>query len=158
MKKLNLIVAVLISTIAFAQPEDFKKKKEKMDAMRIAFITEEVELTSEEAQVFWPIFNEMSEKEHALKKDIMESMMKYRKEGKDIDDIPEKELEVFMTKKLQNEKTLAQIKQDYHSKFIEVLGVRKTAKLYMSEMHFQRKLIQHTRGGHKEKGGPKGER
>ena len=71
MKKTILILFVAIATKAFSQqppapptpptpPEP--PKKEKMEAMRVGFITQKLDLTSEEAQKFWPVYNEFQKK------------------------------------------------------------------------------------------------
>ena len=56
----------------------------------------------------------------------------------------------------QNEKEIAKINEAYHERIVATVGLRKTAKLYMSEMHFQRKLIERSRRGkgNGERGGP----
>lgn len=42
--------------------------REQIESMRIAFYTREMQLTPEEATVFWPVFNKYQEEEKALRK------------------------------------------------------------------------------------------
>ena len=148
MKNLALVLfTVIISSTLFAQPKDFKERKAKLDAMRVAFITDELELTPEEAQVFWPVFNERNNKVENLRREMMETMFELKNQGKDLDDLTDSEIEKMMKMRFQNEKEIAKINEEYHSKLVETVGLRKTAKLYISEMHFQRKLIERSRGG-----------
>jgi hypothetical protein len=53
MKKLLLFLFVLVgfSFVASAQPP-------KVEAIKVAYITKELNLTSDEAQKFWPVYNE----------------------------------------------------------------------------------------------------
>ncbi|MCT4623867.1 MAG: hypothetical protein N4A46_09620 [Schleiferiaceae bacterium] len=151
MKKVALTIALFIGTILMAQPphhsmEEMKEKKEKMEAMRVAFITEELDLTADEAQKFWPVFNERNKKVEALRKEMMEFVFNMRKEEKTIDDLSDAELKKMMQKRFDNEKKIAEINEQYHAKIVDTIGLKKTAKLYMSEMRFQRKLIEHSRG------------
>ena len=60
MKRLYIITIVLIAALTqsswtYGQPPG--DRGEKMQAMRISFITGELALTPAEAQVFWPVFN-----------------------------------------------------------------------------------------------------
>ena len=72
MKK-TLIFGLLLSAAAVvAQPKmgdrtDLEKKKEKIEAIKMAYLTEELELTVAESQAFWPVYNERQNKEHELR-------------------------------------------------------------------------------------------
>ena len=58
-----LIVVLLISPVLKAQPDgrpggvDREALRERMEVMAVGFLTEELELDAESAQVFWPIYN-----------------------------------------------------------------------------------------------------
>jgi Spy/CpxP family protein refolding chaperone len=63
MKKLMMMTAAVLmatffTTPIFAQgpPADGGDKGEKIEALRIAFITQELQLTPQEAQKFWPVY------------------------------------------------------------------------------------------------------
>ena len=156
MKNIAFFLALLFGIGAIAQPKDFKEKKEKLDAMRVAFITDELELSPEEAQLFWPVFNERNKKVEDLRREMMETMFKLKNQGKSLDDLSDAEIEKMMQMRFANEKEIAKINESYHNKLVAAVGLRKTAKLYMSEMRFQRKLIERSRGGkgNGERGGP----
>lgn len=132
----------------WAQPKHhLREKKEKVDAMKVAFITRELDLSSEEAQEFWPVYNEMDKQIEALRMATAEKMMKLRDEGKKIEDMSDEELKSMMNERLANDEKIAQIKKEYHEKFLKILGVQKTAKLYLAEMEFARELMRKTRQG-----------
>ena len=58
-----LILTLFVTTSAFAQKFD----KEKIKALKIAHITEQMDLTKDEAQKFWPIYNANEEAENKLR-------------------------------------------------------------------------------------------
>ena len=64
MKKLYLILSfVCMAAIANAQdaePELSEKQQENVKALEIAFITKELDLNPDEAQKFWPVYNQYS--------------------------------------------------------------------------------------------------
>jgi hypothetical protein len=122
-----------------------REKKEKVDAMKAAFITQELELTPEEAQTFWPVFNEMDKKIEAYRLKDREQRMKMREEGKTFDDLSDEEVKKMMEKRFDDEAAILEVKKSYHDRYIKILGVKRTAKLYMAERKFQRELMRKTR-------------
>ena len=79
-----LIVAMLMSTIAFGQKHQQQGKrptKEKIKAMKISYITSELDLSPKEAQVFWPIYNEFEAKMEGFHKERRAEHKKHKTEG-----------------------------------------------------------------------------
>ena len=64
------ISLLLVSGISTAQPGS---GKEKIESLKIAFITKRLDLTSKEAQQFWPLYNEYNDKIKAIKKNLFPS-------------------------------------------------------------------------------------
>ena len=62
-RKIMIIAAALVlgAVDAFANNEAKEDWKEKIQSEKIAFLTLEIGLTPQEAQVFWPVYNEINE-------------------------------------------------------------------------------------------------
>lgn len=124
-----------------AQPtETPKDRKEKIEQLKIAFITKELDLTTDEAEKFWPIYNEMSDKLHEKKK-TERSLEKEIREN--FDTLTEEEVKAKSESVLQNEIEQAELKKEYHEKFAKVIGYKKATKLLSLEQRFKRELLQH---------------
>ncbi len=156
MKKIKtlplLIAAILISTIAFGQkhPQQGKRPtKEKIKALKIAHITSKLDLSSEEAQKFWPIYNEFEAKMDALRAE----KRALRKKGKKAEptELSDAELEKIVDNHLEIEQKELDVKKVYHTKFKAILPIQKVAKLYKSEHSFKKELLKKMRV---KKGGP----
>lgn len=68
--KIAYLVAalMLLPLFSFGQPQGKKDHKEHWRAQKVAYLTEVMDLTAEEAQVFWPIYNQaQKEKREAYK-------------------------------------------------------------------------------------------
>ena len=75
MKKIITFLLLLICTLSFAQ--EFDKRAERIKALRIAFISNKLDLTTEEEEKFRPIFNkfiEAQKENHKLKKRLMDKL------------------------------------------------------------------------------------
>lgn len=59
MKKLILVLLIGITSLTKinAQQED-SKKEEALESLKIAFLSKQLNLTTEEAQKFWPVYNQ----------------------------------------------------------------------------------------------------
>lgn len=65
MKNTAFLFLFFIASHLAAQQES---KHEKLEALKIAFITEKLSLTTKEAQNFWPVYNEYSQKIEKIRK------------------------------------------------------------------------------------------
>jgi septation ring formation regulator EzrA len=75
MKKTIILLLVLTSLMSFAQ--QFDKRAERIKALRVAFISDKLELTSQEAEKFWPVFNKFSDAQrdnHKKKRQLMDKL------------------------------------------------------------------------------------
>ena len=147
-----LIVAVLFSAIAFGQKHHNKGErqrptKEKVKAMKIAYITNELDLTSDEAQKFWPVYNELEAKMSEFHKARKAAHKKEKEETEPSD----AQLEKMINKRFAAKQKELDLRKEYYPKFKAVLPIQKVAKLYKSEHSFKRNLLKKMRV---KKGGP----
>jgi len=65
LKNILLIAMLLGTSLIYSQK---KQNREKIKSLKIAFFTEKLDLSSEEAKAFWPMYNEHEEKIEAFRK------------------------------------------------------------------------------------------
>lgn len=143
-KTLLIILLTGICHSAFAQSAEAEEQKmrDRMEAFRAQFITEELELTPEEAQKFWPVYNQ-------YRKEVDDIQEKRLKQHARLHGDPKEELagltdeEVYrkLEAEMKMQQNLLDLRQQYYRKFDEVLPIKKVALLYMAEGEFQRRLI-----------------
>lgn len=134
------IIAILGITIPTLAQERGRspEQREQLEALKIAFITEELNLSPDEAQTFWPVYNEM---ENQLK-EIRRSKRENQKNARtNFDVMTDSEIEKSMESGLALSQQELDVKRDYASKFKKVLPIRKVAKLYASEERFKQRLL-----------------
>ncbi len=139
MKKLALILFVLAQLPVYAQPkgEGAKAKKEKVEQLKIAYLTKHLELTTEESEKFWPVYNEMSTK----LRDNNKERMKISKELRDnLETLKEAEIKTKMEAILNTEQQEVNIKKEYSSKIAAIIGYKKSVKLVSLERQFRQEL------------------
>ncbi len=112
-----------IAGVAYAQEPTQKpdiKQEQKIQALEIAFISRKLDLTPEEAQKFWPIYNE-------YKKEMRQAMIAQKNDPN---------TDVVVT-----EQKLVDIKKKYRDRFIGVIGQPRMNKLFEAEREFRGVLL-----------------
>jgi hypothetical protein len=116
-----------------------KEKREQIKSMKVAFLTNELDLNSSEAEKFWPIYNSFEEKEFELKHLKMRSFIKRYREGKD--KITEKEAGFLLNQMETNEEEFYLLRKKFILNLKGILPASKIIKLKKSEEDFNRKLL-----------------
>lgn len=134
-KKLSiLIVLIALQFSAFGQ-RDRGKVKDKIDARKIAFLSDRLDLSPDEAQVFWPEYNmyikEMEEVKGQLKQ--------HRNKDEEIDE--NAAIDILNQQLVLEEKTLS-IKKKYISKMKDIIGAKRTLTFFHSERRFKERLFE----------------
>ena len=144
-RKIMIIVAILVfgAANAFANNETKEDWKEKIQSEKIAFLTMEIGLTPQEAQVFWPVYNEINEEKDQAMYEVIKyywEMSKAIEAGKS-----EKEIKALLDKYLEAQEKQRKIDEDAAEKYKKVLSTTKVAKLYIGEEKFRRQHIRKLR-------------
>jgi Spy/CpxP family protein refolding chaperone len=140
--KLSQLFTVLFCLISFsfyAQADKMKEKREQIKTMKVGFLTTELELTSAEAEKFWPIYNAFEEKEFELKHLKMRTLIKKYREGKD--KMTEKEAVNLLNQFENNDEDLFVLHKKFIANLKGVLPAIKIIRLKKSEEDFNRKLL-----------------
>ncbi|WP_430400794.1 sensor of ECF-type sigma factor [Flavobacterium sp.] len=142
-KKLTLSVLLLFTVLSFSQ--DFKEKREKIKALKVAYITEQLELTTDEAQKFWPIYNANEEKQFELRHKKMRSIINKFENG-GLEKLSDKEATSLIDQVESIEDELHDYKKKYIKDLKTVISAKKIIKLKKAEDEFNRKLMKQFRG------------
>ena len=161
MKKITAILITVLTaatTITFAQPHHGKPhhgkehSMEKMKAHKIAYITTELDLSTKDAEKFWPIYNEMEDKRMEImeeRKNAMKAMKAKKEEGT----LKDADIEKNIQLNFEMEQKELDLKKSYHKQFKEVLTMEQVGQLYMAERKFHKELMK--RLSHEEHKGEK---
>jgi hypothetical protein len=120
MKKFVFISIIFIGGFSFVQAQDDDgKKAEKIQSLKIAFITQKLELTTGEAQKFWPVYSQY------------ENELKQLLTGKNNADV------------IESDERLLNLRKKYRPEFINIIGQPRMNKLFNAEREFRGVLLRH---------------
>jgi hypothetical protein len=132
---LILFGTFFLSTASFAQDElNNAAIQQRIESRRIAYITEKLDLSTDEAQKFWPVFNSYKNDLKKIRKDFNVT--------KKVEEMSDAEAESQLKAKMDFEDRKNELRKTYLSKFRQVLPAKKVALLYNLEDQFKKELIQ----------------
>ncbi|MFZ4101451.1 MAG: hypothetical protein ACOYKR_05820 [Sphingobacterium thalpophilum] len=125
---LGLIMFLTMSTDLIAQ--DRREHYQRIEAIKVAFITKKLDLTTEEAQKFWPVYNN-------YQKELMGLMRKRREDRKKTDIDPNDKINLD----LSYESKMLELKKKYKKIYLKAIPAEKVLLLYHAEREFREHLI-----------------
>jgi len=143
MKNLILIALIfLLPTALFAQ----RPKGEEIESLKIAFFTQKLDLSPEEAKIFWPIYNDMQAEQNALRKERIQKMISFRKVD-EIDNLTDAQVQSLITSEFDFKQRDLNLDKKYYNKLKSSLPIKVVGKFYRAQEGFKRELLNRYRGG-----------
>ena len=113
----------------------------QLENAKIAFITNRVVLTQDQAQKFWPLYNEFSDRRRELnrsgrllRRDITEGMT-------------DQQLRENFTQSFNTRQQELNLEKEYFEKFQKIISLRQVAQLFQAERDFTKEVIKRVAGG-----------
>jgi len=135
MKKYSYIFILL--WIAFQSESQTNAKRDKIDQLRVTFINSKVNLSNQETQQFWPLYNELNDKLDLLKKIYRINFIK----NFNAESLTDKEAEALLTAEYLLKQKELDLNKEYYEKYKKILPIKKIALIKMAENDFKKELI-----------------
>ena len=145
-KTLLSIFALFASMMMTGQVKS--EKKEQLKALKVAFITEELALTTDEAQKFWPVYNAYDNKQFEIRQQKLRALQRRMNDGQ-INGMSDKEADSFLSQIENTEEELYLLRKKLNSNLRKIISPLKIIKLKKAEEDFNRKLLRQYRSSKK---------
>ena len=143
--RLLSLAALFLSLAAAAQAQDGQpsggQRLGQLENAKIAFITNRVSLTQDQAQKFWPLYNEFSDRRRELnrngrllRRNITEGMT-------------DQQLRESFTQSFNTRQQELNLEKDYFEKFQKVISLRQVVQLFQAERDFTKEVIKRVASG-----------
>ncbi|WP_338730996.1 sensor of ECF-type sigma factor [Mangrovimonas cancribranchiae] len=133
----TVTIYLFILGISFSSMAQNKSKKEKIDALEIAYITEHLDFTKQEAQKFWPIYNAFEDKEDKLR-----YKMRDKKHNTNLNSLSEQDAKKLITDYNSLEEQMHNLRKNYTQDLLQILPAKKVLLLKKTEEDFRRKMFE----------------
>jgi hypothetical protein len=114
--------------------KDRQQHWERIKAMKVAYITQELNMDAKLAEKFWPVYNQYERAKMDLHK-------RERFQSEKIENITEDEAEKMLTEFLNIEKEEYTVKKELYANLKEIMSAREIIKLHKLESDFNKKLM-----------------
>lgn len=120
MKRFLLILTLMLGSFKAVQAQDVDPgdKQEKIQALYVAYITQELSLSADEAKQFWPLHAQFESEIKGVKADMPQ---------------------------LEKEQAILNIKKRYQDRFTRIINADRTERFFKKDGEFRRKLIERLR-------------
>ncbi len=113
--------------------------------LKVSYITEKLNLTKQEAEKFWPIYNKFDKERYKLYHGKRSTLKKEISEKGGIDNLSEKEAKTFAKKMLAVERSYYDANVKYQEELSRVIPYKKILKLHIVERDFTRRMFKRYR-------------
>lgn len=131
-----LLLLGLVPGLLVAQDEQTVPENDQIRAQRGAYITQRLQLSSQEAAHFWTIFNEYEERKTAINEEFRRSVVRPRTES---------EANQLMQRRFQQEEDLLNLKREFFNRLKEKVPATKLVMIPQAEREFRRDLLRQLR-------------
>ncbi len=136
MKKILVLLPMFlfVFTLQAQESKDKQQHRERIKAMKVAYITQKLNMDTKLAQKFWPVYNKYECAQTDFhKKEYFES--------DNIENISEAEAEKMLTEFLNVEMEKYTVKKELYTNLKKIMSAREIVKLHKLESDFNKKLI-----------------
>jgi len=140
-----MLIVMLPSIRLTAQNSNF----EKLNAYRIGFFTKKLNLTSQEAEKFWPVYNEYQKQKNLIQVDKISIIREFNQSESTMSDNQLSNMGDKLIADITQESALA---VTLHKKLKEVLPPGKVIRFYQAENQYKAQLLEELQGVRQQQG------
>lgn len=138
-KIIALLIGFVTTTMCYGQR---RPDQEKIKSLKIAFFTERLALSNEEAEVFWPAYNAHEAKISSFRKT---EGAEFRKKLQNLEALSDEEASELLEKHIAVLKKRQEERQSFIEEMKKILSAKKTILLIKTEGDFKKRLIKQYR-------------
>ncbi len=136
----NLLIALLFLLPVVAMAQKHEERKKEIEAYKITYLTEKLELSAEEAKVFWPIYRAWQKEQSALRKERGQKMISFRKIT-EIEKLSDTEVQHLIVNDFNFKQRELNLEKKYYNQLKSNLPIKIVGKFYRAQEAFKRELL-----------------
>ncbi|MEJ2883112.1 hypothetical protein [Pedobacter sp. GR22-6] len=143
----HLVIISLLFSISFfatAQQRTGDRGSE-IEAYKVGFLTQKLDLSPEEAKIFWPIYNAWQNEQGELRKERMQ-MISFKKIN-EIEEMSDTEIQTLIVNDFSFKQRELNLEKKYYYRLKSSLPIKIVGKFYRAQEAFKRELLNKYRGG-----------
>jgi len=139
----GIIVILIILMIPVIRTKAQNPNLDKLNAYKVAFFTRRLNLSSREAEKFWPVYNEYQKQKNIIQVERNSIIRNYNQNESTLNDNQLTELGDKLMSTMVQESSLA---VSFHNKLKELLPPAKVIRFYQVENQYKVQLLNELQG------------
>jgi hypothetical protein len=144
------IISVFAISIVYGQPQ--RRPFERVHAAKVAYITDRIQLSREQAEQFWPVYNEFEKERIILRKKYFKHCPADETTKSKDNYQDEEAARQTIEDNLDYQQGELDLKRKYKDEFLKIISATQLADLYKADREFRQLLMQRLRERHTHKG------
>ncbi len=138
----KLLILIMLFTVVTNFYGQRKPDRDKIKSLKVAFFTERLDLSSSEAEAFWPAYNAHEEKMNSFRRT---ERSEFRGKLENLETMSDKEAENLLQNFMDMQGKKLKEQQSFVEKMKGILSAKKTILLLRTEEDFKKQLIKQYR-------------
>lgn len=145
MKKWMFLALLLANSLTGYGQREMRVDREKLQAARVAFVTNRLSLSPEQAEKFWPLYNEHEDN----RKELMRELYRISKKAKE-ESLSESAARALIDERFDLQKALLEQEKEFLYKVSETLSPQQALRLNETNRDFARHIYRMQEKGREE--------
>ena len=142
----NLIVTMLLLLPFLVSAQGSGDKYNEIETYKIAYLTEKLGLSSDEAKIFWPIYNDWEKEQGALRKERFQKMISFKKIT-EIETLSDSQIQALIANDFDMKQRELNLERKYYNRLKSSLPIKIVGKYYRAQETFKREILSRYRNG-----------
>ncbi len=144
-----LIVTFFLPLSGLVAQNNQNPGRERLNAFKIGFFTRKLNLTTGEAEKFWPIYDEYQKEKNLIQAQKVNLIRNFNQNESNLNDDQIREIDDKLVATFVSESTL---EVSFHNKLKEVLPPAKVIRFYLVENQFKAQLLKELQNAKQQQG------
>jgi len=131
---------LLLFIPALLNAQDRGNRNEEIESYKIAYLTQKLDLSSGEAKIFWPIYNDWQKELSALRSERNKNVISFRK-TEEIEALSDNEIHALITNEINYKQRNLNIEKKYYNRLKSSLPLKVVGKYYRAQETFKKELL-----------------
>jgi hypothetical protein len=134
------IASLLLLFPCLLKAQENGARSQEIESYKVAFLTQKMDLSSDEAKIFWPIYNDFQKEQSALRKQRMQSGISQRKID-EIENLSDAQVQSLINNELNYKQQSLNVEKKYYAKLKSSLPIKVVGKYYRAQESFKKELL-----------------
>jgi hypothetical protein len=137
-----IIAIALLFTLPFisSAQRDGGGRFQEIEAYKVTYLTEKLDLSTDEAKIFWPIYNGWQAEQQVLRKERMQKMISFRKIA-EIEELSDSEVQTLILNDFNIKQKELNLDKKYYYKLKSSLPIKIVGKFYRAQEAFKKEIL-----------------